>query len=531
MDPLKKLVADRLRMRAAGPHPDAEALSAFAENALAPSERQTVIAHLASCSDCREVLFLSASQAAEVQQVVSVPRPRFRLALRWGTLAACVVIGAVVLITRHEPTRTAQVAKNSPPAGYVTPAAPAAEQSTIAAEKPPAELNAMRDRRAVAKVAAPATATSGHAEPKDITAKPTAAFEFSKSGQVSLDEPTANAKLESRTVAGLSVNGRNAAELERSAPAPPPPVPAVTADRRAGIGGAVGENANSYGYISSNAPAQAGKETAFHGYAEGTVLDASGAVIPNAKITAVGPLGEKTAVSDSSGKFFFDQLAPGTYSFRADVPGFGEAQVQQVAVLADKPATMDFKLQPGMAAEVVSVETAAPAVAASAQMNRIVVRGNESSDALQAAQARMQSTTETADLKKQKAANLRKASRADSAVLAFPVWQWSLTPQGAVQRSNDSGKSWQPVSVAEGITFRAIFSVATHVWVGGDAGVLYHSADSGQHWTHVVPAVSGDKLQADVTQIQFSDSQHGSITASDGQVWTTADGGQTWTRK
>lgn len=536
MDPLKKLVADRLRAQPAGaPHPDAEALSAFAENALLPTERQTVIAHLASCADCREVLFLSAPQAAEVQQVVSVPRPRFHLALRWGTLAACIVIAAAVLVTRHEPTQTYQVAKSSSPSGYVAPAAPVAEQSTIAAYKAPAEVDALhnRDKELVPKVSAPAPVTTGHAEPKDITAKPKAAFEFGNSGQVSLDEATtANAKLESRTVAGLSVNGRNMTDLTQITPGAVSQPSAAPAAKGGPIGGVVGGNVSANGYITSNAPAQAKMDAAFHGNAIGTVFDASGAVVPNAKVTAVGPLGEKTAISDASGKFFFDQLTPGTYSFKANAPGFRVTELKQVAVLADKPATMDFKLQMGATAETVSVEAAAaPAAVAPAQVNGIVADGNESSDALQSAQAGMQTTPKTAELKKQKAANLRKASRTDSAAWAFPVWQWSISPQGAVQRSSDNGKTWLPVSVADGVTFRAIMSLGSHVWVGGNAGALYHSVDSGQHWIQVFPTANGEKLESDIAQIQFPDPQHATFTAANGQVWTTPDGGQSWARK
>src|SRR6185312_14926156 len=86
MDPVKKLVADRLRVQVAGPHPDAEVLSAFAENALPVIERETVLQHLSTCSDCRDILFLAAPSATESQPVVSAPRARPLFALRWGTL-------------------------------------------------------------------------------------------------------------------------------------------------------------------------------------------------------------------------------------------------------------------------------------------------------------------------------------------------------------------------------------------------------------------------------------------------------------
>jgi len=62
-------------------------------------------------------------------------------------------------------------------------------------------------------------------------------------------------------------------------------------------------------------------------------------------------------------------------------------------------------------------------------------------------------------------------------------------------------------------------------------GVLYHSLDNGQHWTHVVPISKGEKLQADIVQIQFADPQHLSLNTTNGQVWQSSDGGQTWARQ
>ena len=115
--------------------------------------------------------------------------------------------------------------------------------------------------------------------------------------------------------------------------------------------------------------------------------------------------------------------------------------------------------------------------------------------------------------------------------LAIPVWQWSLSPQGAVLRSIDNGKTWQSIAVNESSVFRAISSLGADVWVGGNGGSLYHSPDSGQHWTQIVPSVNGEKLQSDLTHVQCADSQHVLLGTSNTQTWSTSDGGQTWSRK
>jgi hypothetical protein len=123
-------------------------------------------------------------------------------------------------------------------------------------------------------------------------------------------------------------------------------------------------------------------------------------------------------------------------------------------------------------------------------------------------------------------ARVRSEEMADalSKKAAFPV-SWSLSPSGDVQRSVDSGKTWQSVSVA-GSPFRAITAIGNDIWVGGNAGVLYHSADAGQSWTKI-PLVSSD----DVIHIEFFDTQNGVVNTANGEVWSTSDGGRTWHSK
>jgi Photosynthesis system II assembly factor YCF48/Putative zinc-finger len=108
---------------------------------------------------------------------------------------------------------------------------------------------------------------------------------------------------------------------------------------------------------------------------------------------------------------------------------------------------------------------------------------------------------------------------------ATSVVNWGLSPNGDVQRSLDSGRTWQSLPVA-GSPFHAITAVGNDIWVGGSAGALYHSADSGQSWTKVDP-VSTDEI----THIEFSDPQNGVLNTANGQVWTTSDGGRSWRSK
>jgi Photosynthesis system II assembly factor YCF48 len=109
--------------------------------------------------------------------------------------------------------------------------------------------------------------------------------------------------------------------------------------------------------------------------------------------------------------------------------------------------------------------------------------------------------------------------------------EWSLSNSGAVERSYDFGRTWQIVSVGDGLTFSALSSLGRDVWVGGSAGSLYHSSDSGQSWLKVEPIFESQRLQSDISSIRFSDAQNGELTTSGGEVWGTSDGGRSWRLK
>ena len=97
------------------------------------------------------------------------------------------------------------------------------------------------------------------------------------------------------------------------------------------------------------------QESTVKGSLGGTVIDSSGAVVSKAKITLTGPIGNKTATTDTSGRFGFDVLIPGLYTVRAEQSGFKATQVSQVEVFANRTSTISLTLEPGGATEVVEV--------------------------------------------------------------------------------------------------------------------------------------------------------------------------------
>lgn len=114
---------------------------------------------------------------------------------------------------------------------------------------------------------------------------------------------------------------------------------------------------------------------------------------------------------------------------------------------------------------------------------------------------------------------------------ADAIPRWTLTSDGTLQRSFDSGRTWEMIPVSSKATFRALAANGMDIWVGGSSGALYHSADAGQHWTQVQPTANGESLTADIIGVEFTDAAHGKVTTSDQQIWLTEDAGRTWQKK
>lgn len=110
--------------------------------------------------------------------------------------------------------------------------------------------------------------------------------------------------------------------------------------------------------------------TAGHAFAQvitadilGTVTDAGGAVVPNAKVsaqnTATGEV--RTTVTTGAGDFFINLVPPGTYTVTVEVPAF-KRFVTNVTVVAGDRARTDAQLQVGETNQVVEVQATTPAL-------------------------------------------------------------------------------------------------------------------------------------------------------------------------
>jgi hypothetical protein len=101
------------RLQAQQPHPDADLLSAFSEQTLTPREREQMLAHLAGCALCREVVSLALPKIPEMPTVQAAPKPAFSRwpVLRWTAVGASAVIVVVAVSLGIHEKKSDQLAK------------------------------------------------------------------------------------------------------------------------------------------------------------------------------------------------------------------------------------------------------------------------------------------------------------------------------------------------------------------------------------------------------------------------------------
>src|SRR5216684_3622800 len=93
----------------------------------------------------------------------------------------------------------------------------------------------------------------------------------------------------------------------------------------------------------------------------GTVVDTSGASIPNVTIRAVnlGTNIKREAMTDAAGNYSLTYLPAGNYHLTAQHEGFQAQQMENVTLQVDQTARMDFTLKVGNVSDTVEVSASA----------------------------------------------------------------------------------------------------------------------------------------------------------------------------
>jgi hypothetical protein len=112
-----------------------------------------------------------------------------------------------------------------------------------------------------------------------------------------------------------------------------------------------------------------------HGY----VRDNSGAVIPNASVTAteIQTNYSRTVKSDASGAFSLLALSPGVYRLSASAAGFEQAIIDHITLNVNDALNFDFALQIGNVSQSVTVNAAALQVETTATSTGTTISSNQ----------------------------------------------------------------------------------------------------------------------------------------------------------
>jgi hypothetical protein len=84
-------------------------------------------------------------------------------------------------------------------------------------------------------------------------------------------------------------------------------------------------------------------------------VDAQGLAVPGVTVTAAGPQGSKSTVSDSEGRFNIPFLTPGTYDIRAELSGFKSVEQKAAQVGVGQTVEVPVKMEVGGITETVNV--------------------------------------------------------------------------------------------------------------------------------------------------------------------------------
>src|SRR5712692_6461151 len=96
----------------------------------------------------------------------------------------------------------------------------------------------------------------------------------------------------------------------------------------------------------------------------GTVTDASGAVIPNAQITAKNTATgvSREATSDAAGFYLIPNLLPGSYEVRVTAKGFSTSVQSNITLAVGAQQLLNFPMRVGETTQTVQVTEAAPQI-------------------------------------------------------------------------------------------------------------------------------------------------------------------------
>ncbi len=488
MEKLPKIVGERLRAAAvAVDHPDPDVLTAFSERSLPEHERSQVLAHLARCGDCRDVLALSLTAEEPSVAVIRPIRGRWLTwpRLRWGLVAAgVIVVGSFGVLRYRETSHPAMVASYDAPRaqGIANEAKTQAEPSPVLPK--------------AAQVDEQKKTPQGGLLYDQTQSAPETDKEFDRLEQFAKLQPPVR---DQRLDAGSAGKGTLRTQSLPHGPKPP------AQQWQLNVNG----NANNNAYTSQS------QTTAPAVPPEFARQQSSNQVVVTAQAPAPSAPGSTTG-----GPVIVDKQA-------ADLNALA-VEGRSVAPLSSMGASAGAE-----------VARAKPAVAPAANAPKA-----DAADSYSISTANDSNFAQTSPLVLESARwSINAAGGLQRSLDQGKSWQdidvtgaagieSGVNLRMAMRASREKALAKDKADMKQApVVFRAVSANGPDVWAGGSGGHLYHSTDAGAHWVQVVPSWSGVELTGDIVSLQFADPQQGRIVTSSSEIWTTADAGQTWQKR
>lgn len=456
-------------------HPDADTLTAYVEQLLTAAERQTVVAHLAVCEPCREVVALSQPELSEsATQTVLAPAPAspWRRLLRpaFGLAASLAAMAIIAVMVLRLPQKTTQQAANQ--------AAPPAQQAQATPVQDKNQATVPEQPHAAAPVS-PANSLSASAT------------------RMELDRNTNEARNELKSAKSARAKVETAYMLSP----PPPPVPALTAGLQkkdyVNTDFFAATNADSVvlaGQSRNDFPSAPQPQTA----AAGTLFSA------NSKITGFSDI-PANAAGNSNVRILTPNppKQPLTY------------KLGQLASATVHGLHLRTNIAPNLRAGALGASTMGEP-------------GAFSSTLLKNQTAEIKAAPEKAD-----AGSLAASEALSPGALSAPGFvsrestptSWKVVGGKLIKSAGQS--QWEEAYPGAGFEFSVVTARGNDVWAGGSHASIIHSRDAGQTWETVR---LGDAATGTIVSI-MAGTLNVQVKTSDNQLWSSTDAGKTWSLK
>jgi hypothetical protein len=479
-------------------HPDADLLSAYAEQALPASERLQIVEHLSACGACRELVALSLPMLEE-HPVAWTPARKsgfWTLGFRWAAVAATVAIAGTLAVEKpwnhqgeslqsqsQSQLKTVQVAsapQPAVPAGSPTPPEVTQESAASASAAPAAgsDQQAFSERRS------------------DVNALPALGDMVARRETASAANDSKKREESARVVgtrdrAPLAELSAARADMQAASAKPAMmagPAPVQVAGMAAPI-----KNIPVQTFTPSN-PDYVNLNRFANGAAAGG--QQPGEVIAQSAMVTVRP-GQSANLNGEMRKAF----APAISSDRIGATAYSVTADATMQASAPAPPAASGGKQSGLLGKVFTYP-------------RRMMEGAEKSSG----SGFNGFTSDHVTFNPNAIA---------SQGLGSSSLHWRVSSDGRLMNSPDLTQWHEAYPQDQFLRFKVVVSEGHEIWAGGSSLTLIHSWNGGQNWKKLDLGAAGPGSTGDITDISIDDGNV-QVKTSNGQTLVSHDHGVTW---